>query len=69
LLPWFLVSLETTGHRTGQRHAIPVVLADYAGERYIVSMLGRAFSVGAQHPHGGRPRGQQQQHLGVQVAF
>jgi len=40
LLPSFLVSLETTGYRTGRRHAIPVVLADHAGERYVVSMLG-----------------------------
>ncbi len=39
-LPSFLVSLETIGYRTGQRHAVPVVLADHAGERYIVSMLG-----------------------------
>jgi deazaflavin-dependent oxidoreductase (nitroreductase family) len=38
--PSFLVSLETTGYRTGQRRAIPVVLADHGGERYIVSMLG-----------------------------
>ena len=38
--PSFLVSLETTGYRTGRRRAIPVVLADFAGERYIVSMLG-----------------------------
>jgi len=38
--PSFLVSLETMGCRTGRRHAIPVVLADYGGERYIVSMLG-----------------------------
>ena len=40
LPPEFLVTLETTGYRSGQRRAIPVVLADYAGERYIVSMLG-----------------------------
>jgi deazaflavin-dependent oxidoreductase (nitroreductase family) len=38
--PSYLVSLETTGYRTGRRRAIPVVLADYAEERYIVSMLG-----------------------------
>jgi hypothetical protein len=38
--PSFLVSLETTGYRTGQRRSIPVVLADYGGKRYIVSMLG-----------------------------
>jgi deazaflavin-dependent oxidoreductase (nitroreductase family) len=34
------VSLETSGARTGRRRSIPVVLADYDGERYIVSMLG-----------------------------
>ncbi|HEX8969797.1 MAG TPA: nitroreductase/quinone reductase family protein [Chloroflexota bacterium] len=39
--PSFLVSLETTGYRTGQRRAIPVVLAEYGGERYVVSMLGK----------------------------
>ena len=38
--PVFLVALETTGSRSGQRRAIPVVLAEYNGERYIVSMLG-----------------------------
>jgi len=36
---WF-ASLETVGHRTGRRHAVPVVVADHGGERYIVSMLG-----------------------------
>jgi hypothetical protein len=40
LPPSYLVSLETTGYRTGLRHAIPVVLAEYGGEEYIVSMLG-----------------------------
>lgn len=39
-LPSFLEALETTGHRTGQPHSIPVVVGDYEGERYIVSMLG-----------------------------
>jgi deazaflavin-dependent oxidoreductase (nitroreductase family) len=38
--PSFLVSLETRGSRTGRRRAIPVVLADYGGERFVVSMLG-----------------------------
>jgi deazaflavin-dependent oxidoreductase (nitroreductase family) len=38
--PSFLVSLETTGSRSGQRRAIPVVLAEHHGERFIVSMLG-----------------------------
>jgi deazaflavin-dependent oxidoreductase (nitroreductase family) len=63
LLPSFLVSLETTGHRTGQRHAIPVVLADYDGKQYVVSMLGerspwvrniRAAGGGAVIKHGRR---------------
>lgn len=39
-LPHFLVSLETTGRRTGRPHTIPVVIADYAGGQYLVSMLG-----------------------------
>lgn len=39
-LPGFLVSLETRGRRTGRAYTIPVVVADYAGERYLVSMLG-----------------------------
>jgi F420H(2)-dependent quinone reductase len=38
--PSFFVSLETVGHRTGRTRAIPVVLADYRGEHYIVSTLG-----------------------------
>jgi deazaflavin-dependent oxidoreductase (nitroreductase family) len=40
LTPAFIVSLETTGSRTGRRRAVPVVLADHAGARYVVSMLG-----------------------------
>ena len=39
-LPGFLVSLETTGRRSGRPYTIPVVIADYAGEQYLVSMLG-----------------------------
>jgi deazaflavin-dependent oxidoreductase (nitroreductase family) len=38
--PSYLVSLETTGSRTGRRRAIPVVLADCDGQSFIVSMLG-----------------------------
>jgi hypothetical protein len=53
--PSFLVSLETSGYRTGRRHAIPVVLADCGGERYIVSMLGeRSPWVGNIRAAGGR---------------
>jgi len=40
LTPGYIVSLETTGHRTGRVGSIPLVLADHAGERYAVSMLG-----------------------------
>jgi hypothetical protein len=38
--PDWSASLETVGHRTGRRSTIPLVLADHAGERYAVSMLG-----------------------------
>jgi deazaflavin-dependent oxidoreductase (nitroreductase family) len=40
LLPSFLAELEVRGWKTGKAYRCPVVLADYAGERYIVSMLG-----------------------------
>jgi hypothetical protein len=36
----FLVALETTGHRSGRISSIPIVIGDYEGERYVVSMLG-----------------------------
>jgi hypothetical protein len=39
-LPGSQVSLETRGRRTGRVHAIPVVIGEYEGERYLVSMLG-----------------------------
>lgn len=35
------VSLEVIGRRSGKPVALPLVLADYQGERYLVSMLGR----------------------------
>lgn len=38
--PEYVVSLETTGHRSGRRHAIPVVVTEHEGHQYIVSMLG-----------------------------
>lgn len=40
LTPSFIVTLETVGWKTGRHSAIPVVLADVDGERYVVSMLG-----------------------------
>ena len=36
-----LVILEVTGRRTGKTICFPVVVADYQGERYLVSMLGQ----------------------------
>jgi deazaflavin-dependent oxidoreductase (nitroreductase family) len=38
--PTQLVMLEVAGRRTGKTIAFPVVVADYQGERYLVSMLG-----------------------------
>ncbi len=37
--PKRLVTLEVCGRRTGRRLSFPVVIADYEGERYLVSML------------------------------
>ena len=39
-LPGFLASLETVGRRSGRPYTIPIVIADYDGEQYLVSMLG-----------------------------
>jgi deazaflavin-dependent oxidoreductase (nitroreductase family) len=38
--PSQLVMLEVAGRRTGKTISFPVVVADYQGERYLVSMLG-----------------------------
>jgi deazaflavin-dependent oxidoreductase (nitroreductase family) len=40
LAPGRLVTLEVKGRRTGRTVSFPVVVADYQGERYLVSMLG-----------------------------
>jgi deazaflavin-dependent oxidoreductase (nitroreductase family) len=40
LLPSFLAALETRGRRSGKLRTNAVVLTDYEGERYLVSMLG-----------------------------
>jgi deazaflavin-dependent oxidoreductase (nitroreductase family) len=40
LAPRRLVRLEVRGRRTGRIRSLPVVVADYAGERYVVAMLG-----------------------------
>ena len=40
LTPARLARLEVKGRRTGTTIALPVVVADYQGDRYLVSMLG-----------------------------
>ncbi len=40
LSPRRLVTLELRGRRSGRRVSLPVVVADYEGERYLVAMLG-----------------------------
>lgn len=35
-----MVALETRGRRSGRVHAIPVVIGEHNGDRYLVSMLG-----------------------------
>jgi hypothetical protein len=38
--PSRLVTLQVRGRRTGRRISFPLVVAQYQGERYLVSMLG-----------------------------
>jgi hypothetical protein len=38
--PKRLNTLEVSGRRSGRRISLPVVIADYQGERYLVAMLG-----------------------------
>lgn len=38
--PKWLVVVETVGRRTGRTITFPAVVADYEGDRYLVSMLG-----------------------------
>jgi deazaflavin-dependent oxidoreductase (nitroreductase family) len=40
LMPNRLATLEVRGRRSGRSTSFPVVVADYDGERYLVSMLG-----------------------------
>lgn len=42
LAPRRLVTLEIRGRRSGRLISIPVVVADYQDERYLVAMLGRS---------------------------
>lgn len=39
-LPGFLASLETVGRKSGRPYTVPIVVADYGGEQFLVSMLG-----------------------------
>jgi deazaflavin-dependent oxidoreductase (nitroreductase family) len=39
--PHALVRLDVIGRRSGRTVSLPVVVADYHGERYLVSMLGQ----------------------------
>jgi deazaflavin-dependent oxidoreductase (nitroreductase family) len=55
LWPSRLVTLEVAGRRTGRPISFPLVMADYQGERYLVSMLGEGSNwvrnVRAAHGH------------------
>jgi deazaflavin-dependent oxidoreductase (nitroreductase family) len=42
LSPKRLVTLEVRGRRSGRLVSLPVVVAEYRGERYLVAMLGRS---------------------------
>lgn len=44
LTPERLVRLEVIGRRSGRTISLPVVVADYMGERYLASMLGENAS-------------------------
>jgi deazaflavin-dependent oxidoreductase (nitroreductase family) len=53
--PKRLATLEVAGRRSGRRVALPVVIADFEGERYLVAMLGeRASWVANVRAAGGR---------------
>ena len=41
LVPTRMVTLEVTGRRSGRVISFPLAVADYDGERYLVSMLGQ----------------------------
>jgi hypothetical protein len=57
LWPRRLASLEVRGRRSGRTVKLPVVIADYEGERYLVAMLGqRANWVRNVGAAGGRAR-------------
>ncbi|MDO8615779.1 MAG: nitroreductase/quinone reductase family protein [Dehalococcoidia bacterium] len=40
LPPWFIVTLETKGRRSGRVHSNVLILTQWGGQRYAVSVLG-----------------------------
>jgi hypothetical protein len=53
--PSRLVTLEVPGRRTGRLTSLPLVVVDYEGERYLVSMLGAGAGwIANVRAHGGR---------------
>jgi hypothetical protein len=42
--PDYLVTLEVPGRRSGRTVGVPLVMAEVAGERYLVSMLGEGVN-------------------------
>ena len=42
VFPRRVASLEVKGRKSGRAVTLPIVIADLAGERYVVSMLGEA---------------------------
>lgn len=55
LWPGRMNTLQVRGRRTGRRISLPVVVADYGGDRYLVAMLGAdtnwVRNVRADHGH------------------
>jgi protein-S-isoprenylcysteine O-methyltransferase Ste14 len=54
VLPDFLVTLEVTARRSKRAYTIPLVAADFGGQRYLVSMLGESDWVRNVRAAGGR---------------
>ncbi len=55
LPPSWNLALEVTGKKTGKTYSIPLAAADYEGERYLVSMMGKDVAwVRNVHAAGGR---------------
>ena len=49
LMPGRAARLEVIGRRSGQPIRLPVVVADYEGAEYLVSMLGDSAKLGEEH--------------------